>query len=56
VELHRWRRVAGDRARDGVVDAGGTSEVLIRAAHAARREVEREVDRLAHFVEGLVEG
>ena len=30
VQLHGWRRVTGNRARDRIVHAGGAREILVR--------------------------
>jgi len=55
VELHGGRGVAGDRAGDYVVDAGGAGEILVGAAHATRREAVRQLDRGGDRVEGRVQ-
>jgi hypothetical protein len=55
VQLHRRRGVARDRTRDRVVNARYTCQVVVGAAHAARREAVFQADLLRDIGERLVE-
>ena len=53
--LHLLGEVAGDRARDEVVDLGGSREIVERAPEGALREVLLDAQLLGSLGDGDVE-